>query len=84
MASAPPKPLTGTKVFIILLAFFGVVIGVNMTMMKLACSVVIATTFIGLRIEPSAESTDPSALPPVLDSFLAAEVHTTVSERGGQ
>ena len=30
------KPLTGTKVFLILVAFFGVVIGVNMTMMKLA------------------------------------------------
>jgi nitrogen fixation protein FixH len=36
MASAAPKPLTGTKVFLILIAFFGVVIGVNMTMMKLA------------------------------------------------
>lgn len=30
------KPLTGTKVFLILVAFFGVVIGVNVTMMKLA------------------------------------------------
>jgi len=35
MASTP-KPLTGTKVFLMLLAFFGVVIGVNVTMMKLA------------------------------------------------
>jgi len=31
-----PKPLTGRKVLIILVAFFGVVIGVNMTLMKLA------------------------------------------------
>ena len=31
-----PKPLTGTKVLLILLAFFGVVIGVNVTMMQLA------------------------------------------------
>lgn len=30
------KPLTGTKVFLMLVAFFGLVIGVNMTMMKLA------------------------------------------------
>ena len=30
------KPLTGTKVFLMLVAFFGVVIGVNFTMMKLA------------------------------------------------
>jgi nitrogen fixation protein FixH len=30
------KPLTGRKVLIMLVAFFGVVIGVNMTMMKLA------------------------------------------------
>ena len=30
------KPLTGTKVLVILVAFFGVVIGVNVTMMKLA------------------------------------------------
>ncbi|MGV7214529.1 FixH family protein [Bradyrhizobium sp. UFLA05-112] len=36
MASAAPKPLTGTTVLIILVAFFGVVIGVNATMMKLA------------------------------------------------
>ncbi|MGY8661958.1 FixH family protein [Bradyrhizobium sp. UFLA05-109] len=36
MASAAPKPLTGTTVLIILVAFFGVVIGVNVTMMKLA------------------------------------------------
>jgi nitrogen fixation protein FixH len=35
MASAP-KPLTGTKVFLMLVAFFGLVIGVNVTMMKLA------------------------------------------------
>jgi nitrogen fixation protein FixH len=31
-----PKPLTGAKVLLMLLAFFGVVIGVNMTMMRLA------------------------------------------------
>jgi len=31
-----PKPLTGRKVFLLLIAFFGVVIGVNMVMMKLA------------------------------------------------
>jgi nitrogen fixation protein FixH len=31
-----PKPLTGAKVLFMLLAFFGVVIGVNMTLMKLA------------------------------------------------
>jgi len=30
------KPLTGTKVFLMLAAFFGLVIGVNVTMMKLA------------------------------------------------
>ncbi|MEK9278898.1 MULTISPECIES: FixH family protein [unclassified Bradyrhizobium] len=30
------KPLTGIKVFLMLVAFFGVVIGVNVTMMKLA------------------------------------------------
>ncbi|MCK1666390.1 FixH family protein [Bradyrhizobium sp. 153] len=30
------KPLTGTKVFLMLVAFFGVVIGVNVTMLKLA------------------------------------------------
>jgi nitrogen fixation protein FixH len=35
MTSAP-KPLTGTKVLLILVAFFGVVIGVNLTMAKLA------------------------------------------------
>src|SRR5258708_4078747 len=34
--ASPPKPLTGTKVFLILVAFFGVVIGVNVTMAKLA------------------------------------------------
>jgi nitrogen fixation protein FixH len=38
MASAAPKPLTGTKVFLMLVAFFGIVIGVNVTMMKLAIS----------------------------------------------
>src|SRR5437899_12305138 len=31
-----PKPLTGRKVLFVLIAFFGVVIGVNMVMMKLA------------------------------------------------
>lgn len=31
-----PKPLTGTKVLLMLVAFFGIVIGVNVTMMKLA------------------------------------------------
>jgi nitrogen fixation protein FixH len=36
MASAAPKPLTGTKVLVILVAFFGVVFGVNGIMMKLA------------------------------------------------
>ena len=36
MASAAPKPLTGTTVLIILVAFFAVVIGVNVTMMELA------------------------------------------------
>lgn len=30
------KPLTGTKVFLMLVAFFGIVIGVNVTMMRLA------------------------------------------------
>jgi nitrogen fixation protein FixH len=34
--SISPKPLTGRKVFLMLLAFFSIVIGVNMTMMKLA------------------------------------------------
>jgi nitrogen fixation protein FixH len=34
--SGPPKPLTGGKVFFMLVAFFGVVIGVNMIMMRLA------------------------------------------------
>lgn len=33
---ASPKPLTGRKVLFMLLAFFGVVIGVNMIMMRLA------------------------------------------------
>jgi nitrogen fixation protein FixH len=31
-----PKPLTGRKVFFMLVAFFGVVIGVNLVMMRLA------------------------------------------------
>ena len=35
-SSVSPRPLTGRVVLIMLLAFFGVVIGVNMTMMKLA------------------------------------------------
>ena len=35
-SSVSPTPLTGRAVLIMLLAFFGVVIGVNMTMMKLA------------------------------------------------
>ena len=34
--SASPKPLTGRKVLFVLLSFFGVVIGVNMIMMRLA------------------------------------------------
>ncbi len=34
--AAAPKPLTGRKVLFMLIAFFGVVIGVNVTMMKLA------------------------------------------------
>ncbi len=34
--SASSKPLTGRKVLVMLLAFFGVIIGVNMTMMRLA------------------------------------------------
>src|SRR3982751_4201038 len=34
--SISPKPLTGRKVLFMLLAFFGVVIAVNMTLMKLA------------------------------------------------
>jgi nitrogen fixation protein FixH len=33
---ASPKPLTGRKVLFMLVAFFGVVIGVNMIMMRLA------------------------------------------------
>jgi nitrogen fixation protein FixH len=33
---ASPKPLTGAKVFLMLLTFFGVVIGVNVIMMQLA------------------------------------------------
>jgi nitrogen fixation protein FixH len=38
MTSVPisPKPLTGRKVLFMLVAFFGVVIGVNMIMMRLA------------------------------------------------
>jgi nitrogen fixation protein FixH len=35
-SSVLPKPLTGAKVLFMLLAFFGVVIGVNMIMMRLA------------------------------------------------
>ena len=35
-SSASPKPLTGRKVLAMLISFFGVVIGVNVTMMKLA------------------------------------------------
>lgn len=34
--SVSPKPLTGGKVLAMLLAFFGVVIGINMVMMRLA------------------------------------------------
>ena len=34
--SSAAKPLTGRKVLFMLVAFFGVVIGVNMTMMQLA------------------------------------------------
>ena len=34
--SRTPKPLTGRKVFLLLVAFFGVVIGVNLVMMRLA------------------------------------------------
>jgi nitrogen fixation protein FixH len=34
--SVSEKPLTGRKVLVILVAFFGVVIGVNVTMMRLA------------------------------------------------
>lgn len=33
---ASPRPLTGRKVLVMLVAFFGVVVGVNMVMMKLA------------------------------------------------
>ena len=38
MKTAPdtPKPLTGRKVLFLLVAFFGVVIAVNLVMMKLA------------------------------------------------
>jgi nitrogen fixation protein FixH len=36
MMRSSPKPLTGHKVLFMLVAFFGVVIAVNMTMMKLA------------------------------------------------
>jgi nitrogen fixation protein FixH len=35
-ARRSPKPLTGFKVLLMLIAFFGVVIGVNVTMMQLA------------------------------------------------
>ena len=34
--SVSPKPLTGARVLFMLLAFFGIVIGVNMIMMRLA------------------------------------------------
>src|SRR6266700_5363523 len=34
--SSLPKPLTGRKVLFMLVAFFGVVIGVNLVMMRLA------------------------------------------------
>lgn len=34
--SQAPKPLTGRRVFFMLVAFFGVVIGVNLVMMRLA------------------------------------------------
>ena len=34
--SSAPRPLTGHKVFFMLVAFFGVVIGVNLVMMRLA------------------------------------------------
>ena len=34
--SVSPKPLTGRKVFILLVAFFGIVIGVNLIMMRFA------------------------------------------------
>lgn len=37
-ASVSPRPLTGRKVLLMLLAFFGVVIGVNMIMIRLAVS----------------------------------------------
>jgi nitrogen fixation protein FixH len=33
-----PRPLTGRMVLVVLLAFFGIVIGVNVTMMRLAIS----------------------------------------------
>lgn len=36
MPRQSPKPLTGRKVLFMLVAFFGIVIGVNMIMMKLA------------------------------------------------
>ena len=36
IGSQGPKPLTGRKVFFMLVAFFGVVIGVNLVMMRLA------------------------------------------------
>jgi nitrogen fixation protein FixH len=42
MATAP-KPLTGTKVFLMLVAFFGVVVGVNVTMAKLAIATLSGT-----------------------------------------
>jgi nitrogen fixation protein FixH len=36
MPTRSPRPLTGRKVLLMLVAFFGVVIGVNVTMMQLA------------------------------------------------
>ena len=36
LSSASPKPLTGRKVLAMLISFFGIVIGVNVAMMKLA------------------------------------------------
>jgi nitrogen fixation protein FixH len=55
------KPLTGTKVFLMLVAFFGVVIGVNGIMMKLA----IATL-------PGTEVDSPYAAGLVYDREIAA------------
>jgi nitrogen fixation protein FixH len=38
VSTVSPRPLTGRMVLVMLLAFFGVVIGVNVTMMRLAIS----------------------------------------------